>query len=88
MSTAASVVTSSAGSVQPTSPKPADNATTETKTSFSDFNSFEDYRSQAGKFFGDDAKGDGSATAADAAHDGVVVTVKKENEPSVQEVAR
>jgi hypothetical protein len=39
-------------------------------------------------FFGDDAKGDGSATAADAAHDGVVVTVKKENEPSVQEVAR
>ncbi|XP_044260119.1 nuclear receptor corepressor 1 [Tribolium madens] len=87
MSTAASVVTAAA---PPTSPKPADNATVDadaTKTTtFNEFNStFDDYRSQ--KFFGDDAKGDGSATAADAAHDGVVVTVKKENEPSVQEVA-
>ncbi|XP_063926302.1 nuclear receptor corepressor 1 isoform X4 [Zophobas morio] len=90
MSTAAAAAASTASAAQPASPKPADNANasvTDTKTGFSDLNSFEDYRSQGGKFFGDDAKGDGSATAADAAHDGVVVTVKKESEPSGQEVA-
>lgn len=92
LSTAASVVSASnvggGDKAQPTSPKPADNATIDVKPGLSDLGAFEELRSQGGKFFGDDAKGDGSATAADVDHDGVVITVKEEIEPSVQEVVR